>query len=173
MRESDWSSDVCSSDLPDQFKAPETVSARHILVLKNKGDSEETLRKKREKAESIRKQLVGGADFAELARTSSDCPSKSNGGNLGSFSRGQMVKPFEEAAFKQKKGEIGPVVQTDFGYHIIQVLDHVPPKTMPLDGDMKTKIAAYLTQQKRYAAFNGLMERLKAKANISIAEKLD
>ncbi len=158
---------------PDQFKAPETVSARHILVLKNKGDSEETLRKKREKAESIRKQLVGGADFAELARTSSDCPSKSNGGNLGSFSRGQMVKPFEEAAFKQKKGEIGPVVQTDFGYHIIQVLDHVPPKTMPLDGDMKTKIAAYLTQQKRYAAFNGLMERLKAKANISIAEKLD
>jgi len=158
---------------PGQFKAPETVHARHILVLKAKGDNEETLKKKREKAETIRKQLVGGADFTELARTQSDCPSKNNGGDLGNFSRGQMVKPFEEAAFKQKKGDIGPVVQTDFGYHIIQVLDHIPTKTLPLDGDMKTKITAYLTQQKRYAAFNGLMERLKAKANISIADKLD
>mgnify|MGYP001104374156 CR=1 FL=1 len=84
-----------------------------------------------------------------------------------------MVKSFEEAAFKLKKNEIGPVVETDFGFHIIQVLDHKPPKTLPLDKDAKSRITAYLQQQKRYEAFNDLMSRLKGNAKVVIAEKLD
>jgi peptidyl-prolyl cis-trans isomerase C len=84
----------------------------------------------REEIDAIRQQLLGGANFEALARERSACPSgKQNGGSLGTFGRGQMVKPFEDAAFSQKVGEIGPVVETDFGFHIIRVTAHniAPP----------------------------------------------
>jgi len=158
---------------PDKFKLPEAVHARHILLAKAKDADDAAKAKQKAKAEDLRKQLLGGADFAELARTNSDCPSKTNGGDLGQFSRGQMVKPFEDAAFSQKKNDIGPVVETDFGYHIIQVLDHSQPKTQSLDKNTKTQISAFLQQQKRYAAFNEVMNQLKAKADIQVADKID
>lgn len=154
----------------DKFKMPESVHARHILIAKNKGDNDAARTKQKAKAEDIRKQLIAGADFGEVAKTSSDCPSKANGGELGSFKKGEMVKPFEDAAFSQKPKEIGPVVETDFGYHIIQVLEHNQPQTSPLDNNTKAQITAFLQQQKRYEAFNGLLNRLKAKANIVVAE---
>jgi peptidyl-prolyl cis-trans isomerase C len=109
--------------------------------------------------------------FAEVAKANSDCPSKNQGGDLGTFSKGQMVKPFENAAFSQKKGEIGPVVETDFGYHIIEVLDRQPAKIQNLDKETKSKISAFLQQKKNYEAFNEIMQGLKAKAHIVIAEK--
>lgn len=73
------------------------------------------------KAEELRARLIKGEDFAKLAQENSDCPSGQRGGDLPPFSKGDMVKPFEDAAFSQKIGEIGPVVKTDFGYHIIKV----------------------------------------------------
>ena len=157
----------------DKFKLPEMVHARHILIAKTAGEDEAAKTKKREKAEQLRKKLVDGADFAETAKANSDCPSKTNGGDLGSFPRGQMVKPFDDAAFKQKKNEIGPVVQTDFGYHIIQVLDHTKPKTQPLDKSVKENISTFLVQKKRYTAFSDLMNQLKTKANIVVAERME
>ncbi len=155
----------------EKFRAPESVHARHILVAKTAGEDEKAKTAKREKAENLRKQLVAGADFAEVAKTSSDCPSKSQGGDLGTFSKGQMVKPFENAAFSQKKNDIGPVVETDFGYHIIQVIDYQPSKIQSLDKETKSKISAFLQQKKKYEAFNEIMQGLKAKAHIVIAEK--
>ncbi len=71
----------------------------------------------------IRDKLNEGADFAELAKEYSDCPSGANGGNLGFFGKGMMVKPFEEAAFALMPGEISEVVETQFGFHIIKVLE--------------------------------------------------
>ncbi len=83
---------------------------------------------KRNVADDLRKQLLAGADFATLAQAHSDCPSKRSGGDLGEFKRGQMVPDFDAAAFSQKVGVIGPVVETKFGYHIIKVAAHTPAK---------------------------------------------
>ncbi|MFH2007887.1 MAG: peptidylprolyl isomerase [bacterium] len=100
-----------------------TVKASHILLM-YAGSSRSTAT--RSKDEAIRKigelkaQLDGGADFAELARQNSDCPSGKSGGDLGTFGRGQMVGPFEDAAFGMEVGGMSGVVETDFGYHIIK-----------------------------------------------------
>jgi len=155
----------------EKFRAPESVHARHILVAKTAGEDEKAKTAKHDKAVNLRKQLLAGGDFATVAKANSDCPSKSQGGDLGSFTKGQMVKPFETAAFSQKKSEIGPVVETDFGYHIIQVIDHQPSKIQSLDKETKLKISAFLQQKKRYDAFNEIMQGLKGKAHIVIAEK--
>jgi peptidyl-prolyl cis-trans isomerase C len=155
----------------DKFRIPEAVHARHILVSKTAGEDEKSKKAKRDKAEDLRKQIIAGSDFTEVAKANSDCPSKNQGGDLGTFSKGQMVKPFENAAFTQKKGEIGPVVETDFGYHIIEVIDHQPSKIQNLDKETKSKISAFLKQKKNYEALNEIMQGLKAKAHIVIAEK--
>jgi peptidyl-prolyl cis-trans isomerase C len=83
------------------------VAAQHILV------------KTLEEAEALRIQLEDGATFGDLASAHSSCPSKAQGGMLGSFTRGQMVKPFEDAAFALPLGGVSEPVQTQFGYHLI------------------------------------------------------
>ena len=155
----------------DKFKQPESVHARHLLIAFAAGDTDKIKAEKKAKAEEMRKKMVGGADFADLATKNSDCPSKQNGGDLGTFTRGQMVKPFEEAAFSQEKNAIGPVVATDFGYHIIQVLDHTAEKVTKLDGETKKQISAYLENQKQQETFGALLKKLKASANIVVYGK--
>lgn len=152
----------------DKLKIPETVHARHILVGKTPADNDKIKTEKRAKAEDLRKQLLAGADFADLAKKNSDCPSKEHGGDLGTISRGQMVKPFEDAAFSQKKDAIGPVVETDFGYHIIQILQRNEPQTLNLDNKVKADIASFLEHEKMQEAFASLVKKLNAKANIVI-----
>jgi peptidyl-prolyl cis-trans isomerase C len=83
------------------------VSARHILV------------KSLEEAVDIKSKAINEESFAKLAVLHSACPSGKQGGNLGMFSRGQMVKPFEDAAFGLEVGQISEPVQTQFGYHLI------------------------------------------------------
>jgi peptidyl-prolyl cis-trans isomerase C len=155
----------------DKFKQPESVHARHLLVAIAPGDTDMIKTEKKKKAEELRKQLATGADFADLAAKNSDCPSKQNGGDLGFFSRGQMVKTFEDAAFSQEKNAIGPVVETDFGFHIIQVLEHKSAQVTKLDGETRKQITAFLERQKQEEAFSGLVKRLKADANIVVYGK--
>jgi peptidyl-prolyl cis-trans isomerase D len=117
----------------NSFKIPEKVCARHILFrLKEDATKEETA-KVRKKAEAVLKQARAGTDFAKLAKEYSEGPTRKDGGDLGCFSKGRMVKPFEEAAFKLKKGEISDLVKTQFGFHIIKVEDIQPAKTKTLD----------------------------------------
>ncbi len=85
------------------------VRASHILV------------SSLEEANHVVNELKAGKDFAELARKYSSCPSKKDGGDLGFFSKGQMVKEFEDAAFSLKPGEVSAPVKTQFGYHLIKV----------------------------------------------------
>lgn len=154
-----------------RFVTPASVEARHILLKVNEGDAADKKDQQKTKAEGLRKQLVDGADFEKLARENSDCPSKANGGSLGTFGRGQMVKPFEDAAFTQPVKEIGPVVETIFGYHIIQVLNRNAAKTNSLD-DVKDKLADGLKQQTHMKAVDKYLAALTAKANIVYHESM-
>lgn len=149
----------------DKFSSPETVHVRHILVTIDAKDDEKTKAEKKAKIENLRKQIVEGADFAEIAKNNSDCPSKENGGDLGDIKRGQTVKPFEDAAFSQGDNVIGPVVTTEYGHHIIQVLKHNPEKIVKLD-EVKDQIAIYLEQQKQGEVFSKLTARLRKNAVI-------
>ena len=105
----------------ESFLEPKTVEARHILIKLPQDPSAEIVEAKRKEAEKIMKMAKEGKDFAELAKTHSEGPSKSNGGYLGSFQKEQMVAPFSEAAFSMNAGDISEPVQTQFGWHIIKV----------------------------------------------------
>lgn len=107
----------------ETFKKKKEVKARHILLKLDQKAPKEEEEKVKEKALSLLKKARGGEDFAALAKEHSEGPSGKDGGDLGYFSSGQMVKPFEEAAFKLKKGEISEPVRTTFGYHLIKMDD--------------------------------------------------
>ena len=83
--------------------------ARHILV-----DSSET-------CEDLKSQIEGGADFAQLAKSDSQCPSGKQGGDLGEFSRGDMVREFDEVVFNGDLGKVHGPIKTEFGYHLIEI----------------------------------------------------
>ena len=85
-----------------------TIQAKHILVEQSY------------EAEDLLKKIAEGTEFAELAQKFSKCPSGQSGGDLGEFGKGQMVKPFEDAAFALEVNEVSQPVQTQFGYHLIQ-----------------------------------------------------
>ncbi len=149
----------------EAFAHPETVHARHILIKTEATDTDAKKKEKRKQAEDIRKQLKGGADFAELAKKHSDCPSKENGGDLNEFGRGEMVKAFEDAAFALKDNEISDIVETEYGYHIIQTLSHNPPHKETLD-EAKSKIVMRLKMMQLRQKMMPYMEKLRQDANI-------
>jgi len=153
------------TDNKDKFTTQETVHVRHILVTIDAKDDEKTKAEKKAKIENLRKQVLEGADFAEIAKNNSDCPSKENGGDLGEIKKGQTVKLFEDAAFSQELNKIGPVVTTEFGHHIIQVLGRTPGKTVNLE-EVKDKIALYLEQQKQAETFSQMTAKLRKNAVI-------
>ena len=122
-----------------------TAAARHILV--------ET----QEKCEDLKKQIEAGADFAEMARKHSKCPSGRQGGDLGTIQKGQMVEEFEKAAFALKDGEISDPVQTQFGWHIIMV-ELTPAKTTSF-AEAKSGIIASQLNTKRQEAYSEWAEK--------------
>ena len=152
---------------PDKFQTPETVEVRHILVSVQKEDSETDKAEKMKRAEEIRQELIAknGDNFEEIAAAKSDCPSKAKGGMLGKVAKGQTVKPFEDAAFSQKEGEIGPVVETVFGYHVIEVLKHNKETTVSFV-EVKESISDYLLGQKRQDLIKDYIDGLKTQASI-------
>ena len=117
----------------DTFSEPKKVKARHILFKLSETGSEEKENEIRAKAESVLKEAREGEDFIALAKKYSEGPTKTKGGDLGYFSFGQMVKPFEAAAFDLAPGQISDLVRTEFGYHIIKVEDVKEASTKPLD----------------------------------------
>ncbi|HEU4965607.1 MAG TPA: peptidylprolyl isomerase [Bacilli bacterium] len=138
---------------------PEQVHARHILV------------KDEKQANDIYNQLQADpSKFEELAKQYSiDTSNKDQGGDLDYFGKGQMVKEFEDAAFAAKKGDITKPVHTEFGYHIIQVLDHKEAKVPTLE-EKKDEIIETLKEQKM-TPYQDLINELHAKTEIQINDK--
>ena len=149
---------------PQYFLQPEAVRASHILI---KADSAETKPAAKAKAEDLLRQIQGGADFAALAKQHSNDGSAANGGDLGFFPRGQMVKPFEDAAFGLKPGEVSPVVESEFGFHIIKSGEHRSARTVPLT-EVQDKIAQALRQQKQQQLAQQFVQSLKTKGKVEI-----
>lgn len=132
----------------------EEISARHILV------------EKKELADDLVKKLKAGGDFAALAKEHSKDPgSKIEGGSLGFFGKGQMVPPFEEAAFKLTKGQISEPVQSQFGWHVIQ-LDDRRTRQPPPFAQVKERILQSLISQKAQA----VAAELRGKAKVEIVD---
>lgn len=116
---------------PERFALPEQVRVAHVLIApKSDNDGEAQGR-----AEEVRSKALAGGDFAALASEYSDDPgSKGKGGELGFMSRGQLEKPFEDAAFTMTKpGEISPVVKTRYGYHVIKFIERQPVRRRSFD----------------------------------------
>jgi peptidyl-prolyl cis-trans isomerase D len=118
----------------ETFKELKQVRARHILFKVKEGASEDEEKGVREKAKAVLEEAKKGADFAELAKKhSEDLSNKKQGGDLGYFPSGRMTKPFEDAAFSLKPGEVSDLVRTEFGYHIIKVEEVKEARTKGLD----------------------------------------
>jgi peptidyl-prolyl cis-trans isomerase C len=153
---------------PDQFKQGESVRASHILIAVPKGADAATKAQARAKAEGILKDVKAGKDFAALAKENSADPgSAAQGGDLGFFQQGQMVGPFNDAAFSLAPGAISDVVETDFGFHIIKVAEKKEGRTIPLE-EVKPQVEQYLQQMNRQEQTEAFVNGLKAKGKIEV-----
>jgi peptidyl-prolyl cis-trans isomerase C len=143
--------------------------ARHVLIKTDSQDDPQAKETKKQKAEELRKRLAEGADFAEIARANSDCPSKQKGGELGVFPRGQMDPTFEKVAFSLNTNELSQVVETQFGYHIIQAL---PLGKGTSDVPDEDKAKRYLKGKKMETMLTAYVAKLKSTATIKFSPSL-
>jgi peptidyl-prolyl cis-trans isomerase C len=153
---------------PDQFSQPEQVRARHILISVPETADAAAKAQAKSKAQQILKEIKAGKDFAALAKQHSQDPgSAPNGGDLGIFQQGQMVGPFNDAAFSLKPGAISNLVETQFGYHIIRVDEKQPARTVPLE-EARPKIEQDLQNLNRETETQAFVKALRAKGKVEI-----
>ena len=150
---------------PQMFKKPPQVKASHILIKFDAGADETQKAEARKKIEAVQQKVKAGGDFAELAKEYSEGPSKTRGGDLGFFRRGQMVKPFEDAAFAMKPNEVSEIVETRFGYHLIKVYEIKSEETL-VYSEVKDKISQRMRQEKIEKDATQYIGQLKKDANI-------
>jgi len=151
----------------DVFTQGEKVHARHILVKVDPSATQEQKDAAHRKAERLLSRVRSGEEFAKVARDSSDCPSAPKGGDLPEFSRGEMVAPFEEAAFALQAGQMSDIVESQFGYHIIKVEGRTPPKTVPYDQNVEGYAMRQVQSERRNELFKKMIESLESGAKIT------
>ena len=147
------------------FWQPECVRVSHILIRVNAGADETQRTEARQKIEAIRMNITGGEDFAKLATAQSQCPSAAGGGDLGYIKRGEMVQPFDTAAFALAPGEVSGIVETRFGYHIIKSVDK-KPDTIIFYENARDRIERHLKNEAVQRLVNQYVEELKKSARI-------
>jgi peptidyl-prolyl cis-trans isomerase C len=152
---------------PTQFKQPEQVRASHILVRVDANADAAAKKKARGEIDTVLKQVKAGGDFAKLAQQHSQDGSAAQGGDLGYFNKGQMVPEFDKVAFELKPNQISDIVTTQFGYHIIKVIDHKPERTVPFE-EAQGQIKSYLSVQKKQERQQTFIDDLKKKAKIEV-----
>ena len=171
------SSDPTEADLKkyydenlDKYKQKEQIKASHILIKVEKTATDKDKKAKLAEAKKVMAEVKkSGANFEEVAKKYSDGPTKDRGGDLGTFSRGRMVKPFEDAAFAAKAGEIVGPVETQFGYHIIKVYEKTPEQQRTFE-EVKESINTSLKARAKSKATRELLDKLKAEAKIEVLE---
>tara|TARA_A100001015_G_scaffold109494_1_gene121518 strand:+ start:1525 stop:2556 length:1032 start_codon:yes stop_codon:yes gene_type:complete len=159
------------SSNPEAFRTPEEVNASHILIQFKETDSADEKKTKLEELVQIRKQIINEElSFEIAASTYSDCPSGKAevSGSLGTFRKGQMVPEFEIAAFTQEIGEIGDIIETNFGYHIIKVSDHTYEGMLSYE-ESEENIINFLSSQKKQQAFSDYVKSLR---DVAIIENI-
>lgn len=139
----------------EQFKKPESVKASHILV----EDEEE--------AEEILEKIKSGMSFEDAAKEYSTCPSKDRGGDLGQFARGSMVPEFEEVAFASDLGLVDKPVKTEFGYHLIKVVEKNEADSPSFD-EVKDQVKQNVLHSKQQQAYMEKTEKLKDKYKVEV-----
>jgi parvulin-like peptidyl-prolyl isomerase len=152
---------------PDKFEMPEMAHARHILLKVHPNANAETRARVQERMDAIVAELEGGADFAVLAATYSEDSSKDNGGDLGYFSRGEMVPQFDQVAFTTAVGEVSGIVETIYGLHLIKVEDRQPSQIVP-ESMAQQQIYDHLLEVKRRQAMREEIATLRAAADIEV-----
>jgi len=155
---------------PTNFEVKEQVRASHILIAPAEvtdpnADPNQVKAEAKAKIQSLLEQIKAGADFAELARANSACPSAADGGDLKFFPRGKMAAPFDKAAFELEVGKVSDIVETRFGYHIIKVTGHKDAATISFE-QARDNIIKQLTQKKQSEFTKNYIDSLKAEANI-------
>jgi peptidyl-prolyl cis-trans isomerase C len=152
----------------DQFSEPEQVQASHILIQVAQDATQEDKDAAKKKIEDVLVLAQEGKDFAELAKEYSEGPSKTNGGDLGFFPKGAMVKPFEEVVFAlEKEGDISGIVETQFGYHIIKLTGKKAAREVSFE-EVKDQLKQGLLQQKQQSEAMVWVEGLKSGATIEL-----
>ena len=148
----------------DKYQAPEQAHVAHILIA-NQDDA-----KAKAQIDKLRQEAASGADFAKLAKdNSSDASSALKGGDLGLVPRGQTAPEFEAAAFAlAKPGELSPVIKTQFGYHIIKLIEKKPARTMALE-EVKPQLEKQFIQQAIQQARTAEIEKINEKTKTDSA----
>ncbi len=137
----------------------ERVKASHVLVDTRKIETEAELKKAKQKIEDVKKEIDNDADFAEMAKKYSDCPSSEKGGDIGFFQRkGTIVEEFAKVAFSMKVGEVSDPIKTQFGYHIIKVTDREEGKDVSYE-EVKEMVDFVYMQIKTETLLEGLIEK--------------
>ena len=150
-----------------KFLKPLEIKAYHIIFVVSDKDTKAKTMKQKKKALRVLKLARKGDDFIELARTHSEGPSKNSGGDLGWVKKGAMISSFEDAAFSLRKGEISGLVKTDYGYHIIKVVDRRKAKNGTLD-EARDEIKNVLFKNKYEDIYDKWMGELKKNAFIEV-----
>jgi peptidyl-prolyl cis-trans isomerase C len=147
------------------FSKPEQVRASHILIKVEPEAAESVKEDALKRINAIKDRVNNGDEFSDLARELSEGPSNTNGGDLGSFGRGKMVKSFEDAVFALDVGSVSDVVETQFGYHIIKLTAKEASSSVPLD-DVRVQIVDHLTQVKMAELITSYIGTIKPGASI-------
>lgn len=156
---------------PDAFKKPESAKASHILIgfdnsLTNETAIAESKVAKKAELEKIRADILAGTiSFEDAAKKYSTGPSSQQGGDLGEFTKGRMVPEFDAAVFSQEVGEVGDIVETQYGYHIIKVTGHTQEGTVSFE-EAKADLIKGLSGQKKQQAVNDFIKSLRDSATI-------
>lgn len=156
-----------------QFATPESIHAKHILIRAADGnDPNKAKLDAKAKAQELLVKVKGGAEFETVAKENSACPSAKEGGDLGVQPKGTFVPEFEKAAYALKPGEVSDVVETQFGYHIIKLVERLDANTTSLES-AKEKITATLGDKQKEKIVMDYIQNLKAEAKVNFANEAD